>query len=333
MGDVDILPPPGEALVCANPECDFAQTGDCTDGLEPADCPQITMHGDSAEERPTEAPAPPQVPPVVRLFGATALSPPEADDIAAVRGATMVLLAGEAEAGKTTLLVSLFELFRQGPLDEVRFAGSQTLMAFEERAWPGRAASGVNEPDTERTVEGLRFLHLLLHRDGQLRDVLLTDIWGEPFENIIEGDASTEAVPLVGRADVAIVLVDGERIANLALRQDTVRRARMLVGGLTENGALREQARLIVALNKTDTLTNDDRTWWSEHRDEVAEPARRHLSDVHLIDIAARPAKVPHTPQRLGELLRAVLEPTKRPSRQLPHVAAEQGRRALWTQE
>jgi len=327
----EIAPPePEEALVCSNPDCSFAQTGECVDGLDPAGCPH-TSH--ALAEPIEEEPAEPLAPAIVRLFGISPLTPREADLVAAEHGATVILLAGEAEVGKTTLLISLFELFRHGPVSDVRFAGSQTLLAFERRAWPGRAASGADRPDTDRTAEGVWFLHLLVEHEGMLRDLLLTDIWGETFENVIDGAAASNELPIAARADVAMLMVDGERIADAAERQDAIRRARMLAGGLSERGVLRPQARLIVALNKTDLLSDEDKQWWLENREQVAEPARRRLTDVRCIEIAARPAPAPHTPEHVGDLLAAVLEPIPPHDASVPDDDNKDGRRrAFWSQ-
>lgn len=315
MASVEAAPhEPEGTLVCSNPECDFGQTGECVDGLEPPECPHTSVvavePSDQESELVDDGTVQPPVPAVVPLFGISPLTTRQSNLVSADRGATVILLAGEAEAGKTTLLVSLYELFRQGPIGDVRFAGSQTLLAFEKRAWPGRAASGVERPDTERTSEGVAFLHLLVEHAESHRDVLITDIWGETFENIIEGAMASEDLPIVPRVDVALVMVDGGRIAEVAERQDAISRARLLVGGLTEDDALRPQARLIIALNKTDLLSDEDKTWWSERRKNIAEPADRRLTDVRFIEIAARPAAAPSTPRHLAELLAAALEPT-----------------------
>ena len=45
----------------------------------------------------------------------------------------IVLIAGPAKSGKTTLIASLFHLFQRGPFLDYRFAGSQTLRGFDMR--------------------------------------------------------------------------------------------------------------------------------------------------------------------------------------------------------
>ena len=55
---------------------------------------------------------------------------------------SVVLFAGTADCGKTTLLATLHLLFQRGPFAGYNFAGSDTLVGFEDRVSLARTASG-----------------------------------------------------------------------------------------------------------------------------------------------------------------------------------------------
>jgi hypothetical protein len=95
-----------------------------------------------------------------------ALTFDEARTLMSKRGATVVMLAGEVGSGKTTLLVELWtDLLLAGALGEVRFAGSTTALAFEERSFESRLESGGLSSETRRTNEDDDgFLHLAVTR-------------------------------------------------------------------------------------------------------------------------------------------------------------------------
>ena len=84
-----------------------------------------------------------------------------AETVAITRRAltSVVLFAGTAGCGKTTLLASLYLLFQRGPFAGYNFAGSDTLVGFEERVSLARTASGRDAPTTPRTRVS-EYLHL-----------------------------------------------------------------------------------------------------------------------------------------------------------------------------
>src|SRR5438552_2319796 len=65
---------------------------------------------------------------------------------------SVVLFAGTASCGKTTLLATLHLLFQQGPFAGYNFAGSDTLVGFEDRVSLTRTSSGRSAPTTPRTT-------------------------------------------------------------------------------------------------------------------------------------------------------------------------------------
>ena len=160
---------------------------------------------------------------LVQLGGDESLTATEAHEFAAEHGAAVILLAGEFEAGKTTLIVEMYSRFLDGPVDGWLFAGSNTLVALDKRHLPTRYASGNAAATTERTQpehEGL--LHLRVVKDERTVPLFFTDLRGERFEHVADGVAAADEVPYAARANRTLVLIDGERIGDLALRQTAI---------------------------------------------------------------------------------------------------------------
>ena len=243
---------------------------------------------------------------VVLDNGDASLDLTDASRVAAEIGAIVILLAGAHDAGKTTLLVELYAQFLDGPCRNLRFAGSKTLDALDYRQFASRLGSGNEVPNTERTGEtDMRLLHLRLSdQKGNHKALMPSDLKGELFEDLIAGvDSVDSIIPLARRADRTIVLVDGERIADPALRQSATLRVRQLIGALTESGGLCLYNPLLIALSKKDLLDETSVAWWDVEAQGLVEHARRRgLTNVERMEVAARPAN--HTaPIGLVDLL------------------------------
>ena len=222
-----------------------------------------------------------------------ALSFEEARHLTGRRGATLVLLLGEVDAGKTTLLVELWStLLLRGSMSSHRLAGSRTALALEERAFYSRVESRAGAARTVRTHEqDDGFLHLRMCRpDGSLRELLLADITGEHFMRIREGTALLDELPWTGRIDRFLIIVDGKGYATPGEREVVLNRVQRQIHALRRSGAVNATARLAIALTKLDELSEDQ-------RNEYSRTAEALLADVEDLDdqatsllIAARPA-------------------------------------------
>src|SRR4051812_2781381 len=96
------------------------------------------------------------------LVGPDALDTNEAGRLLAQDPGRVVVWAGERASGKTTLSCELYERQRR-PEARLQFAGSETLLALEQRVHPSRAASGRRVQETRRTErdpDGRELLHL-----------------------------------------------------------------------------------------------------------------------------------------------------------------------------
>src|SRR5258706_16328307 len=82
-----------------------------------------------------------------------------ANEVTAQSLTNVILFAGTAESGKTTLLATLYLLFQKGPFATFSFAGSRTLVGFERRVHNARLSSKLSIPRTERSKSS-ELLHL-----------------------------------------------------------------------------------------------------------------------------------------------------------------------------
>jgi hypothetical protein len=208
-----------------------------------------------------------------------------------------VLLAGPVGSGKTTILVALYELFNQGPVAGLLFAGSATLAGFERICHAGRAGSQRVVPDTIRTnpSSGAAFLHLRVAdpttAPAKTASLLVSDVTGEAFQ-----DARDFAEPtmlprsLWRRADVLCVLLDGGKFANDAKKHLVRTDARGLLRAARESRLLSPLCRLALVTTKWDLIVDDTtRSFVSECEDALVVQFGSDFQSVSRHRIAARP--------------------------------------------
>ena len=191
-------------LRCVQPGCTFDVDGICLEGIPAGkDCPHRIRANEHDQEdvagRPTESSETveswPSLPDGYELnFDSTAYITRSSD-------ARVVVLAGEPDAGKTTLVTCIFEQFSEGMYAGQKVAWSDTVLSFERICYRSRVSSEAERPDTERT-KGLspRFFHLQLQNkeSGKLKDLLVTDVSGEAYRRAL--DSQEDALKLQNKS-------------------------------------------------------------------------------------------------------------------------------------
>jgi hypothetical protein len=227
------------------------------------------------------------------LRSADLLTPDEGSQIAATGESRLVVWVGERDSGKTTLSAELYERHRNGRA-KTDFAGSQTLLGFEERIHPARAESGRITPRTKRTEvdpEGRELLHLSLSSDGNTFDLLLADIPGELFRRIRDHELTPKDVPLLEHADKLAILVDGAWIADPGRRSAATSFARQLIGGLASGDLPGEKMDVAVVLTKLDRVQAAGVAavaYWQEREAGLLAAAREISPGARVFCTAAR---------------------------------------------
>jgi hypothetical protein len=339
--------------VCSQSGCPLLTEGRCLEGFVPPDsCPNFMDAVSTASEESaasvesageTSSSSPPdenQVRPaqqiaLVALGGDHSLSLAEASELMASKQHKVVLVAGEYDSGKTTLVVEIFAQFLTSRFAGFQFGGSATLKAIDQRHAAARVSSGNARATTERTQdEDMRLLHLLLGSETQPLNLLISDIRGELFGNVINGSPVEIEVPLAARADLAIVLVDGKRIADVAKRQQAASNARQLIAGLARAGGLVAGTRVAIVCSKADLLNANAKAFMDSQIARLVDFAERAGLIATPSYLSARPDDHDAALQGLESLLKWVAEsePPISPVREQGHDEANSGR-YFWRRE
>lgn len=281
---------------CANPECKVSENGRCIEGLSFEDCP---TYGRELEGQvpPDEIEQAETTVNLVSLQSGTSLQLERASELLGHQDGRVVAIVGPRDAGKTSLIASLFDLFQEGPIGTVAFSGSETLHAFELACHDSRTASRRTTPVQERTGHGnVRFYHLKLSVDSENSNMtlLLGDRAGEQYRTASDDLAQAGPFPEVERANTVTVLVDGGRLLDNTTRHNTRSEIGMIMRAMADNNFLQRSPRIIFALTKLDLINA------SEHKDRaladfdrVVETSTRivaaYSSSTHSAHIAAAP--------------------------------------------
>jgi hypothetical protein len=296
---------------CALDTCTYGADGKCLKGLG-ASCPNILTDKDTDEgslgsdlnQRDDEegASEDAQTIPFTETEPLYSGGPLEIADARAItRGSrtSIVCLAGMPESGKTTLLARLHQLFQAGRLGQYSFAGSRTLLRFEEINWMACLESGPGKPTTEHTSR--RYDNTCLHtrvlqsgtQQGR-KDLLLNDISGDTYPEAISASSVCETLLFLRRADHLAVVVDGAAMADRNRRHDHAAKALEFVQRALQTGQIGPWTILHLIISKLDILK-------AEKADSIANQAVQALENgfraryesqvarVHRWRVAARP--------------------------------------------
>lgn len=207
-------------------------------------------------------------------------------------GGRLVVLMGEAEAGKTTLWVEIWtQMMSAGQIAGVEFAGSVTSLAFEERCHESRLEAGLGRGDTVRTrPESDGLLHLRVRTPRcEMLEFFVSDYAGEHFQRVREGTPLLDELPWIGRADRLAVVVDGSAYSQLQSREVTLNNVSRQLHALRASGAVAESARVAIVLTKLDQVTGDALTAYAEDEAELQGLARLIDDSAATLRVAARP--------------------------------------------
>jgi hypothetical protein len=86
------------------------------------------------------------------------------------------------------------------------------------------------------------------------RDLLLADLSGEWFDDIVEGSLDPLALPHLARADHLVLVIDGEELQEPGARLVERQRAELLLRSLVESGVLASPSVLGMVVTKWDAV-------------------------------------------------------------------------------
>jgi hypothetical protein len=223
------------------------------------------------------------------LFGPEQLDAEEASRLLARGPGRLVVLLGERGAGKTTLCTELYERQRH-PGSNVNFAGSWTLLAFEQLAYE-RRTTGAVPPAARADLDpgGHEILHLAMSANEGTLHLLLADLPGEVYRRLADNYLAADEVPWLRRADKLVLLVDGERLLDPNTRSATLTRVRQLLERLQSVGLPHPQAGLALLVSKWDKVGADRAavTYWEPREAALVEELRAIDQGAVAVRIAA----------------------------------------------
>jgi hypothetical protein len=261
---------------CSQPGC-TAPSGVCLDGFAKysEECPNwLASQGDGDQDEGgiedalgSELPTPEFKDVVPTSMGST-LDYVDCDKLLRRGGGHLISVVSGPKAGKTSLVTALYEFLSRGLWEDCIFAGSETLLGFEERCHFTRLASGRATPDMLRTRvrSTASILHIAANKQDGITHYFFLDRSGENFDDLVATPALAENYSDLERADEIWFLLDGAILLNNPARATaSVRRmfqAVLQVGFLTRK-------RIALVVTKADLLAQSGN----------ADPAATAVSD------------------------------------------------------
>lgn len=166
----------------------------------------------------------------------------------------MILIVGPFSSGKTTLMVMMYHLFREGLNHTLTFCGSKTMLGFWERSNELLLSSGNTKPNMKRTSTNVSdyFLHLeIRNKRKQVSNLIFMDIAGEDFE---KENLMKDKLNYFSDFQHVILIMDGERIGNVLERRIVAMETDILITKLLKNKFVTLNTRLQVICTKMDYI-------------------------------------------------------------------------------
>ncbi|WP_435609811.1 TRAFAC clade GTPase domain-containing protein [Pseudomonas knackmussii] len=280
---------------CANPDCRVSETGRCVEGLDIESCPHYGQEAEIEDENLNDTDGDAEDPGLM-LPSAETLTVVEATHVLCQGETRVIAVIGPTESGKTSLVASLYDLFQEGPVGEIEFSRSRTLIAFEHTCHDARSASRRSTPHINRTPHGsASFYHIEVGVGDRRVGLLLGDRAGEEYRSAADDVSVVPGFSEVMRADTLTVLIDGGRLIDAGARHNLKSDIVMMLQGFSEGGGLRKSTRLALVLTKLDLVrasANSDRVLkdFGSLAVKIQKLFGDSLSEVELFQIAASPS-------------------------------------------
>lgn len=195
-------------------------------------------------------------------YSGNALNEEELYNLSARKHTRIIYILGPVGCGKTTFETMIYNCFLRNIDDELIFAGSETLLAYEERLNNHRLISNNSEPTMERTKvkEKRCFLHLDLLRkhDKKLRTVVFSDISGEIFESCLANRVNLEEN--LANLDIAyrtVLFLDGSLLVKKEERHKAVSQIKTFLQTLKSSSLYHNKHKIDIVISKNDKIYDE----------------------------------------------------------------------------
>jgi hypothetical protein len=265
---------------CSKPYCEVGSSGLCSDGHNPLQaCP---AYGKLSALTTSPAPVPTKAPiriahrvrlkttlvsnenaiSAINLLSGEALETQHVDKMLLAHPIKLVSIIGDRGSGKSTLIGTLYDKFREGPFGKYAFAGSRTLVGFDRLSFYSRVEGGESEPDTIRTSrnDGLKYFHLELSEVNNYEKknhLLISDRAGEVYKEARANIEQFKGFLEIGRCLTLVILLDGQKIINLSQKNNAFTAVRQTLRGLVESGVVNSSTHIQIVTSKYDLVLNN----------------------------------------------------------------------------
>jgi hypothetical protein len=253
-----------EVKACKQANCPVNKGGECLEGIDLEKDTCTHFYWDNVDDNEVaDSEEEPAIPPVttnrVSLFSGNELTLQEITTVTKKYACDLIIILGDLDCGKTTLLATIFDLLQVGQLKGYMFAGSLTQKGFEIRSHLARIASGADKAETERTKTlEFRVLHLALKslNGGLIKHLLLSDASGETIRQArSSASLMKKQLEIVRFADHLFYIIDGEKLL-VEDRATTMLNTDLFFQNAINNGIFNKQTSINILISKWDKLKN-----------------------------------------------------------------------------
>jgi hypothetical protein len=209
--------------------------------------------------RPTQTPASAPIARDIAIPSSESLTTEDVTAFMCSQPATIIVLLGDRDSGKSTLICSIYDRFLHGSFAGFDSCGIRTITGLERRAHLERTDSGRSTPDTQHTsiAEGLQYFHFPVTSTknvGPRHDFIISDRAGELYKNARGNSVLVDQLIELPSADFVVILLDGARLAELATRAGAFYSVRQSLQMFLDRGALDKSCRIQIVTTKIDLL-------------------------------------------------------------------------------
>lgn len=253
-------------IKCKQADCKVSETGVCLEGI--LETCSHKFFGDSVEvQNASENTAETQAVDLLKdngqpSYSGDAMLIEECGAITSSSLTRLIILAGNASSGKTTMLATLFQMFQErSNFAGYKFAGSRSLIGLEKRCFKSRLTSEREKADTDRTIflEYDEFIHLKVKKGSDPSvNLLFTDVSGEKFKTISKSVAESKKFELAKRADHFVLFMDAFLLSDDTTKHLTKTKSLNILRSLIEAQVLSPETYIEVIFSRWDLLLKRD---------------------------------------------------------------------------
>ncbi len=177
--------------------------------------------------------------------------------LTAKKNTRIIYVLGPVGSGKTTFESMIYEFFLKNIDEELLFAGSETLLGFEQRLNNLRVVSGNSTAKMERTniQERHCFLQLYLKDKQENYSVVFSDISGEIFDRCVANKTNMEEdLKNLDLAQNIVLFIDGEALLDKSRRQGAVSQLRTFLQTLKSSNLYSPGYNIDIVISKNDVI-------------------------------------------------------------------------------